>query len=215
MPSLIPYPESDACLLYLVRHGATPHNLQKPPRLQGSGVDESLSDLGRQQAERVAEHLASRPLAQVFSSPLKRAQETAQAIASAHSIKVHTLESLKEVCVGDWEGMTWDEIQAEDPENYAKFMSDPAAFGYPGGETIASVMERTASTLAPLMADYIGKEIVAVAHSVVIRTYMGSLLGLDTRQGYYVPAMNCAVNLVRWKNGKAKPVTVNAVGHLM
>ena len=69
------------CTLYLVRHGATDNNLHNPPRLQGQRVDLGLSAAGKAQAEQTARFLATRPLAAVFSSPMLRARQTAEAIA--------------------------------------------------------------------------------------------------------------------------------------
>lgn len=215
MPSLISLPGDNTCLLYLVRHGATPHNQMSPPRLQGAAVNESLSDTGRQQAARVAELLASRPISEVFCSPLKRAQETAAAIAHHHDLQPAPVDSLKEVNVGRWEGRTWDEIQQSEPDAYAHFMENPVEHGYPEGETMGSVIDRVTKTLAELMQPRLGKEIVVVAHSVVNRSYLGSLLGLPPKAGYKVPQENCAVNLVRWRDGKAKALTINAVAHLL
>ncbi|MEM6329644.1 MAG: histidine phosphatase family protein [Planctomycetota bacterium] len=215
MPPLIPCPEPGACLLYLIRHGATPHNLQKPPRLQGSGIDGPLCDLGREQAERVAGVLAARPITRIAASPMKRAMETAGAIAERHGLSVEAMPGVIEADVGDWEGRSWPEIQAGDAENYARFRSDPSTFGYPGGETIAGLLERTRGALDAVMQQSIGQQLVVVAHSAVIRTYMGSLLGIVPGAGAGVPVMNCAVNVVQWKDGRATALTVNAVDHLM
>ncbi|MEM9184966.1 MAG: histidine phosphatase family protein [Planctomycetota bacterium] len=215
MPSLTKLPAKDTCLMYLIRHGATRHNQMSPPRLQGSGIDESLSELGQKQADRVAGALAEWPIEEVFCSPMKRAVETAAAIAERHGLDATPVDSLVEVNVGRWEGKSWPEIEADDPDTYRRFRENPIEHGYPGGETIGAVIDRVTPTLAGLMADRLGKQIVVVAHSIVIRTYLGSLMGLPPNKGYEVPAENCAVNLVRWKNGKAKAVTINAVGHLM
>ena len=215
MPSLIDYPAADTCLLYLVRHGATPHNQSSPPRLQGNAVDESLSALGRKQAGRVARLLARRPIADVFASPMRRAVETAEIIAAKHELKVDTFATLKEVDVGEWEGRTWDEIKEQYPQAYADFVSNPADCGYPGGESIGSVIDRTHKTLGGMMHNRLGEEIVVVAHSVVIRTYLGALIGMLPNKRFNIPQQNCAVNIVRWKDGFAKAVSINAVGHLM
>ncbi|MEM1304602.1 MAG: histidine phosphatase family protein, partial [Planctomycetota bacterium] len=127
------YPPADGeCLLYLVRHGATPHNLKQPPRMQGASIDESLADLGRRQAARAAESLADRPFAAAYASPMKRAMETAGAIAAPHGIAVQPVEALREVSIGEWEGMTWAEIRAQDAERYDRFVNDPVGCGYPG-----------------------------------------------------------------------------------
>lgn len=215
MSSLIDLPSDDTCLMYLVRHGATPHNQMNPPRLQGAGVNESLSETGREQAGRAAAALAGRPIAEVYCSPMKRAVETAQLIAQPHELGPVQTPTLIEVNVGRWEGRTWDEIQAEDPQAYARFRDNPGEHGYPGGENMIQVIERVTAALDGLMVRHLGQEIIVVAHSVVNRTYLGSLMGMHPRDGYRVPQENCAISLVRYKHGKAKAVSVNAITHLM
>lgn len=215
MPSLLEYPSDDTCLMHLVRHGATPHNQMRPPRLQGCGVDESLSEIGREQAARLAAHLAARPARAVYTSPMRRAVETAEAVAREHVARVETVAALHEVDVGRWEGRTWAEIQREDAHAYARYQEDPAGYGYPDGESLSALLARVADALAGIMQRHVGEEIVVVAHSVVNRAYLGDLLGVPPHRFRGTPQLNCADNLVRWKQGAAKVVTLNAVTHLM
>lgn len=215
MSSLIDLPADDACVLYLIRHGATPHNLMQPPRLQGGGVNESLSEHGLLQAERAAASLADRPLACVVSSPLKRAVETAECVAKRQEQSVEIIDSLREANVGNWERKTWQEIQREDPVGYEKFRADPALYGYPGGDNLADLLKRSGGAIDRLMREHIGREIAVVAHSVVNRCYLGSLMGLSPAEGYKVPQHNCAINVIRYREGKAKVISINGVTHLM
>lgn len=218
MPSLIDYREEDACLLYLIRHGATAHNQMVPPRLQGAEINGPLSDLGRQQAGRVAAALAERPLAAVITSPLIRAAQTAEAIAGPHGLIPTEAPGLREVSVGRWEGRTWQDVQDADPEAYSRFRTDPHVHGYPGGENLRQVVERAEATLTPFLAAYIGREVVAVAHSVLNRCYLGSVLGLAPRLGHRLPQHNCSINIVRYRVDSPPGVKVlcfNAVGHLL
>lgn len=213
--SLIEYPAPDTCLVHILRHGATPHNLLKPPRLQGSGVNESLTDLGRQQAECAGKYLSTRPITAVYSSPLKRAAETAEIIARPHGIANQPLEPLKEIHVGQWEGRTWPEIEAEFADSYALYREDPVKHGYPGGETGRQLIDRVSTQLEQLFRDHVGQEVVVVAHSVVIRLYLGHLLGITPGKSHWTPQSNCGISTVRAKDGKAKVLTLNATTHLM
>lgn len=213
--SLIDLPAEDCCTLYLLRHGATPPNLVTPPVMQGAGINEPLAPIGREQAARASGALADRPLTAIYSSPLHRALETAQIVAEPHGLPVTPVTGLKEVEVGDWEGRNWDDLRKNEPEAYAAFRKDPGTAGYPGGETLKELLDRVTASLTELMQRHVGEEIAVAAHSVVNRVYTGSVLGLSLANGYWIPQANCCINLIRYREGKAKLVTFNAVGHLM
>lgn len=215
MSSLIELPADDACTLYLIRHGATPPNLIDPPVMQGDGINEPLAPIGRVQASRAAAALADRPLKALYSSPLDRAMETGELVAEPHGLTVQAVDPLREVKVGDWLGSNWPEVERNFPEAYRAFREDPGKNGYPGGETLQQLLDRVTEALAELMQRHVGEEIAVTAHSVVNRVYCASLLGIPMAEGYFVPQANCCINLIRWRDGKAKLVTFNGVGHLM
>lgn len=215
MPSLIEYPSPAACLMHLVRHGATPHNEMKPPRLQGAGVDSSLSDVGRRQAARTAEHFAPRPIRAVYSSPMRRAMETAELIARNHDQIVEPVAGLREADIGRWEGRTWAEVQRDDARAYARHRENPYEHGYPDGESLNALLDRVTPEFERLMRAHVGEEIVVVAHSVVNRLYLGELLGVAPNMSHITPTSNCGISTVRCKNGVAKVLTLNATSHLM
>lgn len=200
--------------MYLLRHGATPPNLVEPPVMQGDGVDEPLAPIGREQAARAAEALASRPVRAIYSSPMLRAMETAGLIAERHGLPVEPVDALREVKVGIWEGSNWPDVERNYPEQYRAFREDPGKNGYPGGETLQDLLDRTTPAFESLMQKHAGEEFVVAAHSVVNRVYVASLLGISMANGYFIPQANCCVNIVRWRDGKAKLVTFNAIGHL-
>lgn len=213
--SLIEYPAADVCLLYLLRHGATGPNLLDPPIMQGKGVDSPLAAVGIQQAERAAAALADRPIKALYASPMTRAMQTAEIVGKSHQLTPTPMAPLVEAEVGLWEGKSWEQIRRDDEQRYLAFRKDPSTHGYPGGENLTEVHERVTPCLAQIMQQHIGQEIVVVAHSVVNRVYLGQLLGLSIAGGYRVQQLNCAINVVRWKNDSAKAVTVNGVAHLM
>lgn len=205
---------SKSCHLYVVRHGATAHNLLDPPRMQGRNIDEPLVDLGRQQATKVATALANRPIAAVYSSPLRRATETAMVIAGKHALEPIAIEGLAEADVGRWEDRSWIDIEANDNAAYVAFREDPVAFGYPGGENLAAVTERVGRAIDQVAADHAGEHVVVVAHSVVNRLYLGELLSVPIALRRRLPQDNCSINHVKWRRDKTRVVTVNAIGHL-
>ncbi|TWT87726.1 Phosphoserine phosphatase 1 [Pseudobythopirellula maris] len=212
---LIDYPNAESCLMHLVRHGATDHNLHIPPVMQGQGVNGPLAEVGRLQAQRAAAALAARPLAKIYSSPLARALETANAIAAPHGLEPVVAPELIEVDVGDWEGLSWGEIQRDDAKRYAEFMDAEGDHGYPGGERMSEVLGRVEPALAAIMERHVGEEIVVVAHSVVNRLYLAKLLGAPIGHRYRLQQLNCAINTLRCRDGKAKVVTLNASLHLL
>ncbi len=80
--------DANATILYLVRHGATDANLQRPYVLQGRGMDLPLNETGRRQAQCVRKLFERRVIAAIYSSPLRRAFDTAQAVAEPHRLDV-------------------------------------------------------------------------------------------------------------------------------
>jgi broad specificity phosphatase PhoE len=204
----------DACYLYLVRHGATDNNLARPPRLQGQRLDVPLSATGRRQAEQAAAFLAGQPIAAVYSSPLVRARQTAEAIAAHHRLAVQRVDALIECDVGQWEGRSWPDIEQSEPEAYRQFTTNPYEYGYRGGENLGQLEERVAPVFARLLADHPGQRIVVVAHNVVNRVYLGGLLQVAASKRRGVPQENCGINLIRGEAGQASLLTLNSVWHL-
>lgn len=209
-----PSPDSETCFLYLVRHGATANNVAKPPRIQGSKSDLELSSAGKRQAKQTADYLADVPFAGVYSSPLHRARQTAEEIASQHDLAVETIEALSECDVGRWEGRSWPQIQETDREAYDRFMTEPEVHGYAGGENMTQLMARVAPAFAQIMQENVGRIVVAVAHNVVNRSYIGRLLDLHAANARNIPQHNCGINVIRWRDGVAKPLTINMLLHL-
>jgi broad specificity phosphatase PhoE len=200
--------------MYLVRHGATANNLANPPLLQGRGVDLKLSDAGRQQAACAAELLARKRLTAVYSSPLIRARETADIIAKPHGLAVQLVSGIEEIDVGQWEGRSWKEISQTDPEPYRQFIADSAHHGYLGGENMNQVLQRCAPALTELMQQHPGAEIAVIAHNVVNRVYVASLLGVPISSAREISQDNCGVNVIRFRHDELKLLSLNSAFHL-
>ena len=200
--------------MYLIRHGATRNNRERPPRLQGRRLDAELSPEGLEEARRTAAVLAPCPLDAVYSSPLLRARQTAEPMAVPRGLDVQIVEELVEVDVGRWEGMRWNEVEREFPEEYRGFIRDAGACPYFGGETLEQVRGRVVPRLKKLLEDNLGRTIAVVAHNVVNRTYLADLMGLSLARYREMPQDNCGVNVLRYRDGRTSIVTINSVFHL-
>jgi broad specificity phosphatase PhoE len=207
-------PPSDTTYLYLIRHGATPPNEQRPYILQGSGIDLSLSLSGRQQAAEASQFLSDFPLNHIYCSSMIRATETAEAIAKPHGITVQRLASIVECSVGSWEGMDWESIKQRDPEASRMFLENPAAHPYLGGESYGDVLKRVRPIFQDLLAKHRGESIAIVAHNVVNRVYLADLLGLELRRAKDLRQQNACVNLIASDSHATHVVTMNSVFHL-
>ena len=207
-------PEAHETLLYLIRHGATPANEQRPYVLQGHGIDTSLSDTGRRQAEAVAGFLADRPLDAVISSPMKRARETAEAIAAPHGLAIDVLEGISECDVGRWEGRDWGSIMQDDAVAYHRFMDDPATHGYPEGESYADVLDRVAGPLDQLLAAHRGQSVALVAHNIVNRVYVARLMGWPLSKAREIRQDNAGINVIRGREDEITLMSFNVRFHL-
>ncbi len=210
----LPSPAPDTCVLYLIRHGATANNLANPPRLQGRRGDPELSDDGLEQARKTGQWLSNVPLAAVYSSPLIRARQTAAPVAAAHRLDVQVVDELIEVDVGNWDGRDWQEIERSEGEAYRRFIDDPGINPYFGGENMNQVVARVAPAFQQLMSSHLGQAIAVVAHNVVNRCYMAHLIGIPMSRARSVPQHNCGINLLHFRDGKAKVVTINLQHHL-
>ena len=200
--------------MYLLRHGATENNVAQPPRLQGRRTDMPLSAAGRIQAGQAAELLRSRPIAAIYSSPLKRAWQTAEQIAAPLDLPIHVLEAITEIDVGQWEGRDWGEIERSEPEAFRRFIDDPGKWPYVGGESMGQVQERVVPALDGLLAQQAGQSIVVVSHNVVNRCYVAHLMGLPLKRARSISQDNCGINIIRRRGETASLITLNAAFHL-
>lgn len=213
-------------LQYLVRHGESVSNQEG--RVQGQ-ADVELSPLGHAQARQVAAW--SRSLAgsqaadpvtigEVWSSPLRRARETATAIAATLGLPVRVEEGLAELHAGVFQGHLWADLEAAFPEEVSRWRSGDMHYAIPGGESRAQLAARGRAALEMLAARETPGMIV-VAHGGVLTAALGSMLGREhpllsaaaERPFTKLPALsNCSVTLLEWPGPRL--VSFNETGHL-
>lgn len=175
---------------YFVRHGETIWN--KTGRYQGS-TDVPLSELGHEQAEKAALWFQKEHFDGVISSPLRRARETAEAIAAEHHLDVEIDPLLQELCFGDWEGKTAEEIEKLWPGMIEKMYRRPELLSLPHGESFADCQKRGLSAIRNLTERGDEKSYVIVSHGAILRTIVCGMLQLPLSRAWNFSFSNTGI----------------------
>lgn len=183
--------------LYLIRHGETDSN--KSFRFQGQ-TDIELNEKGRAQAQKLAEHFKDIHLDAVYCSSLKRARCTAEPLASLHNIGVQPVDSIKEIAFGQWEGLSYNEINEQGLGEIDEFFKNPALCHVPGGENFTDVAARVEPFFNRCLDEMNTKDIAVVAHGGIIRVLLCLFLGLDMNKIWNFSIGNCSTTtLAKWR----------------
>jgi len=167
-------------IVYLVRHGET--NVTSNG-LYGRRPGVQLSAAGKAQADKIAEHLQSRLIHAIYSSPLERAIGTAEPLAGRKSISVQAVDAFNEVDQGDWTGQTWNALGQD--RSWPLYNSFRSGTSCPSGEMAVEIQARVARELNRLMGVHEDQHIAIFTHAEVIRAavcfYAGIPLDLSLR----------------------------------
>jgi broad specificity phosphatase PhoE len=150
--------------ILLARHGETDWN--RAGRFQGH-ADPPLNETGRAQAGELARALQAEELAAVYSSPLRRALETAEIVAGSHGVEAIPVAGLREVDVGSWSGLTRAEVEERFPEQFSRWLA--YGQGWDDGETFEEMGRRAVAALLELAVAHEGERVLAVTHGGPIR----------------------------------------------
>lgn len=199
----------------LLRHGETPLTPQK--RFSGSGgTDPALSDVGRDQAERVGAALARRGTIQaIVASPLARTRETAGIVAARLGLDVAVEDGLRETDFGAWEGLTFGEVRERYPDDLTTWLADPEARPTGDGESFAATATRIAATRDKLIAAYAGRTVLLVTHVTPIKTFVRLALGAPPESLFRMELSAASLSAVAYyADGNASVRLFNDTSHL-
>jgi alpha-ribazole phosphatase len=160
--------------VYLVRHGDV---VGSETRRFIGHLDVPLSPRGERQLHALAARLASVPLEAVYSSDLARSRHSAEILAGPHGLVPASLRALREFAMGEWEGLTADEVRSRDPVAFGIWMSQVGEFQFPGGENLDQVAGRAWPAFEEFAADHPGP-IAVVAHGGTNRAILCRALGI-------------------------------------
>ena len=198
--------------LYLVRHGVTVWN--REARWQGH-TDVPLSAEGVEQAKMVAERLSRLPVTAVWSSDLARARHTAEIIAEPHGLQVITSAKLRETMLGEWEGLTIDEIIARgDEEQWHRVRHDSLTHRPPGAERLESVWERLMEVRDEIRGRYAEGTVVVAGHGGSLRALLCDAVGGDVRCLPHFQLENTSLSAIDYTAHRTWVKLVNDTSHL-
>ncbi len=164
-------------LLYLVRHGETEANRKG---LALGQADVPLNEHGLWQAGRLAAALATEPFSAVYTSPLKRALETAEAIAEPHGLSPVIEPRLIEMDIGELDGLTFSEVRERFPGLLERWATpEGQATTLFGSESLADVQERAWRALEAIGRRHGDETVCAVTHNFVILSVLARGLGIE------------------------------------
>jgi broad specificity phosphatase PhoE len=197
--------------LFLVRHGRTGWN--KEQIFRGT-KDVPLDAVGREEALMVGEWLKMEGIRAVYSSPLARAKETADAIARFHSVGVQVMVGLNDLNFGEWEGLSLAAVKKQYPDLYRQWLQAPHQVVFPGGEGLDAVRSRAMGAVEEIIERHPQETVALVSHRVVLKVLICALLGLDNSHFWNIGQDTAAVNCFHYKDGKWIVASLNDTCHL-
>ena len=209
--------------IILVRHGRT--HLTESKRISGRGGENpGLSDLGREDAHKVAKALSEignsgpwshlSPISAIVSSPIKRTLDTAHIISNEVGLGVDVIENLAEISFGDWDGHTNEEVKSKWESTFQDWQGSWTV-APPNGESLEQFDARVQDARREILKTYAGKTVAVVSHVMPIRGFIRA--GVDGgKAGYWRPQISpCSITIIRfWGDQAAEVVTMNATSHL-
>jgi len=163
--------------LILIRHGETEWNKQR--RIQGCRSDTRLSPKGLEEADRLAAALRKERIDAIYSSPMKRASETAQIIAEAGKLQVHVFNELREIDAGELDGLFERELAGAYGTAWKEFCNGNAATPLPGGESLQDLQKRTSWAVDRMLEKHIDGTVVVVAHLLANLVIVCQVMGIN------------------------------------
>jgi broad specificity phosphatase PhoE len=196
--------------LILARHGETVWNVEKIYR---GRTDVNLDEVGIKQAELLGKYLSNWELEAVYSSPLRRALDMANIIDRYQKIGVHIAEGLIDFDYGEWQSLPEQEVKRLYPALHNEWHSNPHKVKMPGGESLEDVRRRAIKVVNDVFSKYQGS-VVLVAHRVVNKVLICSLLGLDNSYFWNIKQDVGGITIFNYEDGRFVLARHNDTSHL-
>jgi ribonuclease H / adenosylcobalamin/alpha-ribazole phosphatase len=184
-----------ATRVYLCRHGESEASAQG--RFCGR-LDVGLSAVGVEQARALGAALADASLAAVYSSPLRRARETAALVAPACRLEVVETAGLAEVDFGELDGLAYDEASARFPDVYRAWLESPAAVRFPGGECFDDLRTRTSRALEEVVDRHPNAAVAVISHAGPLRAVLADALLVPDEALFRLAVDHASPSIVEW-----------------
>jgi len=196
--------------LILARHGETAWNVE---RIFRGRTDVSLDEVGIKQAELLGKYLSNWKLEAIYSSPVKRALDTANIVARYQKIGIHVAEGLIDFNYGEWQSLPEQEVKRLYPALLNEWHNNPQRVKMPGGESLEDVRKRAIEVVDDVLSKYQGS-VVLVSHRVVIKVLICSLLGLDNSHFWNINLDVGGITIFDYVDGRFILTRHNDTSHL-
>ncbi len=197
--------------IYLIRHGQTRSNVTG--YLMGQ-VDEILNDVGYAQANSLAARIADLPITSVYSSPLRRALETAAIVARPHGLTPVTCPDLTEIDYGDWQGLHRGRIRQLWPELWQRSRMYAPDVVIPNGESLEQVNRRAIRAFDTITTAEAGGQVAIVTHQGILKVMVAYILSAPNSICSRFELGNASLSLVRITDATPRLITLNDISHI-
>lgn len=198
--------------LILVRHGQTEWNREQIFR---GSKDIELDKIGRKQAEALGERLSKRKIDAIYSSSLKRAMSTAEAIARLQGLAVMVGPGLVDMSFGKWEGMSHREVMEQYPKQYKLWKENPWKAKIPGASSIKDIQVQSFKAITSMAEEHpIDSTIVVVTHRVILKVMLMKMLTMGPEGFWSIKLSPCGLTTVEWDGKRFALTCLNDIGHL-
>lgn len=153
--------------------------------------DPPVNAAGRRQIQKLTERLRTESIVTVFTSDLQRSVTTARALAQAFAIPCITRSALREINFGQWEGLTWKEIEKLDTSMAQQLLETFPRMTPPNGESFETFEARVMAEVSYLLSQSPGGLIAVVTHAGVMRAVLRTLCGLDDKTAWDMTKPYC------------------------
>jgi broad specificity phosphatase PhoE len=199
--------------IILIRHAEAHGNFARV--FQGHS-DGDVSENGVKQLKRLSERCRNIHFDAIYSSPLQRAYKTAQAANLYHGLPITTLDSLKEINGGHWEGTLFEELPALFPNEHEVWENEPWNFKAQGGESMQEVFERIWGAVHGIVISHPNQSVCVVSHGCAIRNFLCRAYGKELRElGTVGWCDNTAISIIDFDESlRPQVVIANDASHL-
>ena len=198
--------------IFLIRHAEAEGNLY---RIVQGQMDAAVTGRGERQIDALSERFRDVPLDALYSSDLRRTVTTASAITRYHELPLIKMPELREINLGECEGLSFGDLDHIDPVQMSYFNNDPMRWRAPGAETFAECTDRVYNAILRIAKENPGRTVAVVSHGMAIRSLLAYILGVRSED---IPSLphgdNTAVSRLTYENGRFSVDYYNDNSHL-
>ncbi len=196
--------------ILLTRHGESTFNAQS--RVQGRSDLAELTERGRRMAVATGQLLQGVAVDHIYTSPLRRAQETAQLLALP-GVPITPTAALLEVDLPAWEGLTHATVRAQFPDDYRRWRSAPEQLVMGGRYPLRELFAQAGQFWQEVLPKHRGQTLLVVGHATINRMLLVQLLGLKPAHYFYLQQSNCGLTVLNLVSERVQCEALNLVFH--